>query len=97
MKRNDGSRFRSAILLRRPVDKSSTQSTWAVPASHDERRYLVLDVGDAQRRNREYFGAIRRQMEEEGGYAALLHMLLTMDLSGFDVTAVPDELRGHLE
>lgn len=59
-----------------------------VPASGDERRYFVLDVGEAQQQRSEYFGAIARQMDD-GGREALLHHLLTYDLSEFRVQDVP--------
>lgn len=72
----------------------ASNSEWIVPATDDERRYFVLDVGSERQQRRAYFTEIVEQMEA-GGYAALLHMLLAMDLTGFDVTAVPktDALR----
>jgi len=66
-----------------------TNDEWAVPATGDERRFLVLDIGTAKQRDRSYFGAIDEQMRN-GGYEALLHFLMHHDLSGFDVTAVPE-------
>lgn len=72
----------------------ATNEHWAVHAGLDDRRFFVLDVPDDRRRDGEYFSAIEQQMVN-GGYAALLHYLLTYDLTGFDVRAVPrtDELR----
>lgn len=59
-----------------------------VPASGDERRFLVLDVGKEQQQKSAYFRAIADQMDN-GGREALLHLLLTYDLSEFDVRQVP--------
>jgi hypothetical protein len=59
-----------------------------VPASGDERRYLVLDVSAEQQQKEAYFGAIADQMDA-GGREALLHMLLAYDLSGYKVRNVP--------
>lgn len=73
----------------------ATNASWAVTATEDERRFFVVDVGVAQRKNRAYFEAIDQQMNS-GGYAALLHHLLNeVDLSGWDHTNVPttDALR----
>ena len=66
----------------------ATNDTWAVPAGHDERRYLVLEVSDIRKQDTAYFGAIDRQMRS-GGDSALLHKLLDLDLTGFDVRNVP--------
>jgi len=67
---------------------------WVVHAGLDDRRFFVLDVPDERRKDTAYFSAMEKQMEQ-GGYSALLHYLLTYDLSGFDVRAVPrtDELK----
>lgn len=60
-----------------------------VPAGGDERRFLVLAVSDAHQQDTEYFAALIEQMEN-GGQEALLHHLLTYDLKGYNVRAVPD-------
>ena len=59
-----------------------------IPAGSDERRFFVTDVGKAHKQDNVYFGDMLEQMEE-GGYGALLHQLLTYDLSGYDVRKVP--------
>ena len=59
-----------------------------VPASGDERRFLVLDVGAERQQQSAFFRAIAKQMEE-GGREALLHFLLTYDLSEYEVRNVP--------
>jgi hypothetical protein len=59
-----------------------------VPASGDERRFFVLDVGAAKQQDRSYFKAILKQLDD-GGREALLHMLLTLDLSDYEVRNVP--------
>jgi hypothetical protein len=61
---------------------------WIVPASHDERRFAVFDVGDGKKQNREYFHKMKRQMES-GGYSYLLKYLLEFDLTGLDVNEAP--------
>ncbi len=66
----------------------ASNDQWVVPAGADARRYLVLDVAEVQKQKAEYFAAIREQMSN-GGRAALLHFLLTRDISGYDVSAVP--------
>jgi hypothetical protein len=59
-----------------------------VPASGDERRYFVLDVGKGRQQDAAYFAAIAKQLDE-GGREALLHELLTYDLKDFRIHAVP--------
>ena len=66
----------------------ASNSQWVVPAGGDERRFFVLDVGDGAKQNNAYFRAIRDQMEN-GGYEALLHLLMRRDLSNFEVRAFP--------
>lgn len=48
---------------------------WIVPASADERRYAVFDVGDGRKQDVAYFGAMARGMES-GGHRLLLRVLL---------------------
>jgi hypothetical protein len=66
----------------------SSNSDWVVPAGADARRYFVLDVSAAHMQDHKYFAAIARQMDY-GGRAALLHYLRNVDISSFDVRAVP--------
>jgi hypothetical protein len=66
----------------------ASNSDWVVPAGADERRYFVLDVGDTNIQNAAYFRAIREELDQ-GGREALLHMLMTRDISEFDVRQFP--------
>jgi hypothetical protein len=60
---------------------------WLVPASYDERRFAVFDVGVGRKQDRQFFTNMRVGMESEGGYAVLLRYLLDHPLS--DVNAAP--------
>jgi hypothetical protein len=66
----------------------ASNEEWVVPASQDARRFFVLEVPDRVKGDHAYFGEIWKQMDS-GGYAALLHDLLAMDLTCFNVRAVP--------
>jgi hypothetical protein len=61
----------------------ATNKEWAIAADQDDRRFFVVEIDDAQQMNREYFTPLYTQMEN-GGYEALMHYLLTYDLTGFD-------------
>lgn len=66
----------------------ATNESWAVPAGMDARRWFVLDVSDSRVEDYSYFEAIKRELQE-GGRAALLHYLMYLDLSGFNVRKAP--------
>lgn len=66
----------------------ASNSDHVIPAGKDERRFFVLEVGEGSKQNGAYFSAIAKQMEN-GGMEALLDYLLNVDLSDFDVRAVP--------
>lgn len=66
----------------------ASNSTWVVPAHGKERRFFVLDVSAKRIRDLEYFEAIDQQMKS-GGSEAMLHDLLHMDLTGFEVRDFP--------
>ena len=66
----------------------ASNDDWVVPAGRDERRFLVLDVGEDKKQDEAYFGAIVRQMKS-GGREALLHELQGYDLEGYSVRKVP--------
>lgn len=61
---------------------------WLVPATQDERRFAVFNVGDGRKQDRGYFRAMREGMER-GGYRLLLRYLLDYDITGIDVDAAP--------
>lgn len=63
-------------------------NNWLVPAGVDERRFAVLDVGEARQQNHEYFQAIEDEMNA-GGREALLHYLLHLDLSDIPLRSIP--------
>jgi len=62
---------------------------WLVPASQEERRFAVFNVGDGRRQDRRFFETMRVGMEN-GGYAHLLRYLLDYDISAIDVNAAPN-------
>lgn len=57
----------------------ATNEHWAVPAALDERRFAVFDLSNHRKNDKAFFGAVARSMQE-GGYAAMLHDLLSMTL-----------------
>ena len=62
---------------------------WLVPASSDERRYAVYDVGDGKKQNRKFFSDMRVNMDDKGGNAILLHYLKSFDLKTVDINNAP--------
>lgn len=63
---------------------------WLVPATADERRFAVFNIGNSRRNDRAFFGAIADGMENHGGLSALLHYLQHYDLSGIEVRKAPN-------
>ena len=66
----------------------ATNEDWAVPTGPKERRYCVLNVDDSKAENHIYFDAINTEMRN-GGLEALMHTLMTFDLSQFNVRRYP--------
>lgn len=66
----------------------ASNDEWVVPTAFDDRRFFVLDVGDTRKEDHSYFRALDEHMNS-GGREALLHLLLTKDLSNFNVRKVP--------
>ncbi len=62
---------------------------WLVPASHDERRYAVFNVGEGKKQNSDYFYNMRINLERHGGDGVLLDYLQTFDLNKVDVNKAP--------
>lgn len=59
-----------------------------VPATADERRWIVLDVGSDNQKDTDFFRRMDAQMQR-GGRESLLHFLLNVDISDFEVRNVP--------
>ena len=65
----------------------TSNEDWVVPATDGERRFFVLDVGDARMQDTEYFRAIDGQMKN-GGAEAMLYDLLQFP---FDLPYVAED------
>lgn len=66
-----------------------TNNEWAVPATEDERRFFVLDVGEDHMQDHAYFGAIDAEMFDGDGCRAFLRLLQVLDISGVNLRAAP--------
>jgi hypothetical protein len=61
---------------------------WLVPASHDERRFAVFEMGKRRQKDKPYFERMRKALSD-GGARLLLRRLLDFDLSTVDVNEAP--------
>lgn len=66
----------------------TSNSSWAVPAGLEERRFAVFDVGDHCMQDHEYFGNMAAELND-GGYGALLDLLLTFKTGSINLRQVP--------
>ena len=66
----------------------SSNEFWVVPATADERRFFVLEMGTNHQQDKEYFGAIWKEMNE-GGREAMMYDLLNLDISEVDLKTAP--------
>jgi len=66
----------------------ATNNEWVVPASAEQRRFVVIDASAARMQDTAYFGAVIQQMEN-GGLAALMHHLQSLDLEGVNLRKIP--------
>ena len=66
----------------------ASNNEWVVPAGHEERRFLVLDVDDKQMQNHQYFKEINEELEN-GGYEAMLHDLLRHKYANVNLRQAP--------
>ena len=84
-------KFRDPIMVKnRLFILVASNNDWAVPVGIGDRRWFVLYVAStyAGTTHSDYWNALYHEVEA-GGAAAMLHDLLAMDLSQFDVRAVP--------
>ncbi|WP_153448681.1 primase-helicase family protein [Vibrio algicola] len=69
-----------------------SNDAWVVPASNDERRYLVLDVNPQKAQNKEYFAPFYSGKTKHGGFdktmlRELTYIFSNLDISNIDLTA----------
>lgn len=71
-----------------------SDAEWAVPVGLDDRRFFILSLSDAKMQDTGYFNQIKREMDL-GGKEALLHLLLSRDISAYNPWSRPhtDALR----
>jgi hypothetical protein len=67
----------------------ASNKDWVVPVDMDDRRFFIIDVGENHVKDYPYFEAIHKQMNEQGGRAALLFDLLTRDISKVNIKDFP--------
>ena len=68
----------------------ATNEEWVVPATLDERRFFVVEMGCANIQDKAFFDKMRITMKEEGGCEKLLDFLQKRDISKFNVFDVPE-------
>jgi len=66
----------------------ASNNDWVVPASVDQRRFVVLEAGTARMQDSSYFKALRDQMDQDGRQA-LMQFLIDRDLSGVELRRIP--------
>jgi hypothetical protein len=82
-------KYKNAVTARNIIHLlMASNDDWVVPAGQDERRFCVIELCSAVKQNHKYFEAINKQMEN-GGLAAMLYDLQKLDLTNFNVRAVP--------
>lgn len=64
----------------------ASNEDWVIPVRMKDRRFFVLDV--MPKRSHDYYAKIFNE-QKNGGAGALLHKLLTLDLSGYDPREIP--------
>lgn len=63
---------------------------WLVPATNDERRFAVFNVGEGRKGDSRFFVDMRKGLEEKGGAELLMEYFMTWDLDTADVDVAPD-------
>ncbi|MDC3311886.1 DUF5906 domain-containing protein [Alphaproteobacteria bacterium] len=66
----------------------ASNNEWIIPASADQRRFVVIEASEARMQDATYFEAIINQIED-GGRAALMYFLSERDLNGVNLRNIP--------
>lgn len=69
----------------------ASNSKWVVPTGYDDRRFVVLDVNEDHKADAAYWNRLNKELVN-GGYEALLYLLATRDLTGFNPRDKPSTL-----
>lgn len=67
----------------------ASNEDWPLHLDKDDRRVMVLKISDERKNNAEYFRQISDELKN-GGYEALLHELLSVDLTGHNSRELPN-------
>ena len=67
----------------------ASNSSWVVPVGNKERRFFMLDVSNNHIQDHRYFQAISNQMYKQNGISAMLHDLLSIDISKNNLREAP--------
>lgn len=70
----------------------SSNERYVAPLDHDDRRYFILDIGTARRRDYDYFSAMEKQFKTENGYGKLMHDLIQRPLTTANLRNFPDTI-----
>lgn len=87
-----GKDIRTVVNFKRLI--AASNEDWIVPRGKGDRRFVILDVSDKYKENRDYFGQIQAELKA-GGYRALMHELMTAPLGEFNPANIPDEIRNN--
>lgn len=68
-----------------------SNNDWVVAVDKDDRRYVFFNVSSKYKGNTDYFDRLLAQLKD-GGYNAILHDLLSMDISQFNPRKRPQNL-----
>jgi hypothetical protein len=68
----------------------TTNNSFAVPASSDERRWGVYDVSDSMIGKTKYFDALLKEANDTNVMASFLCDMLNRDISGWKASKIPD-------
>lgn len=70
---------------------------WLVPATADERRWAVFEVGEGRRKDQTFFEKMRILIDQKGGNSVLLHELKSFDLAQVSVNTAPETQGLHAQ
>lgn len=74
----------------------ASNERWVVPAGEGDRRFVVFDVSEAHKEDRDWFDPLFAQLDA-GGLAAMLHDLLAMDLGNWHPRQARPKTDAHAE